>query len=114
MFESNQGFYCCVPKEVTCEKEGSLGWNVTCPKGNKLKWEEMCYFQNTCPVSVWSSIAVESKCDHLVGDQCPDEGLVSKVCNSASDTVNIQSNCHKGEICPKAKKGIEYEQCFFQ
>lgn len=82
--------------------------DVYCPDGQKLPQNTFCEDQNQCPVRVYSGTAILSNCSHTENQNCPVGKKVSKVCNS----VDILNYCYAGKPCPKAKKGLDIDQCY--
>lgn len=113
-FEENDGYYCCVPKNETCIDD----WGVMkCPSGIKLAWNEMCSFQNQCPVDVSSAMAISSNCNSTENNHCPSGRDVSKVCTK-SEERSVEKFCDStitgGKVCPKTNGGLKFTQCYYQ
>ena len=108
-FRRKNGYYCCIPGNVTCSKMGST---VTCPEGKKLQWNETCPDQQgQCPVSVFSNTAITSACKNTEKYSCPQSNAdSSKICSV--QLPNVEDYCVKKDLCPKANKGLHYQQCY--
>ena len=108
-FRWKNGYYCCIPGNVTCSEVGST---VTCPEGKKLHWNENCpYQQGQCPVSVFSNTAITSTCKNTEKYNCPQSNAdSSKICSV--HLPNVEDYCANKDSCPKANKGLHYQQCY--
>ena len=88
--------------------------NVSCENGQALSiFGEFCY---ECPLIKISSLALTSNCSKMSNHFCPMDYTSSKIC---MDKVNVPitdycstSADDKPWICPKANKGLNFEQCY--
>ena len=108
-FTERDGFYCCVPKNVTCIQRGD---DVECSKGTKLRFNEFCKDQSQCAESSENyGTVINSNCSQSDIQHCPSSKYdSSKLCSS--DVEDIEEYCYEGQACPKALSGLDYQQCF--
>ena len=90
------------------------GKNVYCENGQALSiFGDFCY---DCPLPHYSVLALTSNCSKSSNTLCPIHSLTSKICTDKVD-VNITKHCSQDGydkiwICPKANKGLNFEQCY--
>lgn len=105
--------YCCIPPNVTCK---SNGYNsVDCPFGKALPLNLKCDYQESCPTSATSNLAVTTNCNHTRNSCGISKSDSSKICtNSVSVTSirGIENACENGIACPEAQNGPKYQQCY--
>ena len=85
-----------------------------CESGQALSiYGDFCH---ECPIDKYSSFALTSNCSKSSNNFCPIHYYSSKIC---TDKVNVNltdyCNIFSGSepwICPKANKGLNYEQCY--
>ena len=103
------GYYCCIPENTTCSKNG---WNVKCPKGKKLPWNTFCQEKGQCPISTYTYTSLKSDCSFQENKHCPtSDDTVSKIC-SIDTQLQIKEYCWDGNVCQKAIGGLDYQQCY--
>ena len=85
-----------------------------CENGQSLSiFGEFCY---ECPLMKYSVSALTSNCSKRSNNFCQRSEITSKICMNKVN-VNITKHCSFGGydktwICPKAKKGLKFEQCY--
>ena len=106
-------YYCCISKNESCEENQGIG---SCQGGHKKSLENFCEDQGQCPVSKTGFVAITSDCSS--NHDCPASSYSSRVC---IDRINVSLESHFcsrganfGKICPKANKGLYYQQCYNQ
>ena len=117
-FDETDGYYCCIPKNVTCTVNNG---NVMCPEGKKLPWNTLCQDHRQCPINTYSQTAVSSNCSDVRKNHCPSTEDASKICLNDDqleiedyvdiEDLDIEDYCYKGKACTKAIMGLEYKQC---
>ena len=119
MFQANNGYYCCTPKNVTCKKEddSKLSSDVTCLVGQKLRLDKFCRYQEQCPTSskyTNARTAATINCSHVYDQPCPRRRLSKWICsNSVNTTIKpFNKYCSIGVICPPTKNGPAFKQCY--
>ena len=85
-----------------------------CESGQELSIHgDFCY---DCPLYIYSAFALKSNCSKMSNHFCPLYAGTSKICMDKVN-VNITYYCSrdgqdKPWICPKANKGLNFEQCY--
>ena len=85
-----------------------------CENGQSLSiFGDYCH---DCPITPSSSFALTSNCSKMSNHFCPLQSDSSKICTDKVN-VNITEYCSWGGYdepwkCPKANKGINFEQCY--
>ena len=88
--------------------------NVYCENGQALSlYGDFCHECHECPLATYSVYAMLSNCSKRSNNFCPMFDVTSKICMDRFN-VNITDYCDYGEpwICPKANKGLNFEQCY--
>ena len=112
-FSYDDSYYCCIPKNESCDYNQGIG---NCKTGQKRSFENFCEDQSQCPISYYGYVAFKSNCSS--NHDCPVSTFSSRVCNDRIDisvdycggaTVN-----GTGKLCPLANKGLFHQQCYRQ
>ena len=87
--------------------------DVNCENGQTLSiFGDFCH---ECPLLKHSSLALTSNCSKSSNHFCPIGYDTSKICTDKVN-VNITDYCRhefsETWICPKANKGLNFEQCY--
>ena len=111
---NEQFYYCCTPPDVTCEHQGK--YDVNCTMGKKLLFNEICYEQQRCPTAWSSELAVTTNCSNQTRNNCPaSHSHSSKICTNSVNITSIggiENACQFKGVCPEAKNGPVYQQCY--
>lgn len=112
-YDTDEDYYCCTPKNITCEETGFNEYD--CPVGQKLSLDAFCVEQDQCPISLESGMAITSNCT-ANNQYCPiDYNLeASKICLNSVPERKIEDYCNQGSssACAKANEGLTFEQCY--
>ena len=91
---------------------------MSCENGQAISiYGEMCNKSEECPISdLTSKRALESNCSYSSNHFCPIYYTSSKICMDKVD-VSITDYCtYYGQAepwnCPKANKGLKFDQCY--
>ena len=93
--------------------------SVHCENGQALSIRgHFCDKCHECPISTQHSfIAMSSNCNKMSNNFCPISSHASKICMDKL-SVNITDYCLRSNVgdnywkCPKARKGLNFEQCY--
>ena len=90
--------------------------NISCKNGKVLSNIDFCRDCQECPINKQSSVALTSNCSKTSNNFCPVTYDTSKICINRLN-VSLPKYCTKYEdaphwICPKANKGLDFEQCY--
>ena len=96
-----------------------LGYNgdISCKNGQLLSiYGDFCNKCQECPIKGHSDIAMSSNCSKITNHFCPKWYSTSKICMDNAE-VSITDYCHfDGDDywkCPKANKGLNFDQCYY-
>ena len=94
------------------------GGNVYCESGQALSiYGDFCHDCQECPIQPFSHLyhlAMSTNCSKSSNHFCPIYMSASKICLDKVN-VSITDYCSNGDepwICPKANKGLNFEQCY--
>ena len=110
-FSRMDGYYCCIPDNVTCSMNG---WDVKCPKGKKLPWNTFCQEKGQCPIAKSNETytALKSDCSFQENMHCPTSPFdVSKICSNDIQ-LEIKGYCRTENVCQRAIGVLDYKQCY--
>ena len=92
--------------------------NIYCENGQTLSiYRDFCHENKVCPIHPYSSMALKSNCSQTFNHFCPTSEKTSKICMDKLD-VSITTYCSNSYMgqgpwkCPKANKGLNFEQCY--
>ena len=91
---------------------------VYCKNGKALSiMGDFCQECQECPVRKYaSSLALTSNCSKSLNNYCPRDLLTSKICmDKINDSITDHCSYVEGDepwLCPKANKGLDFEQCY--
>ena len=91
--------------------------NAYCENGQALSiYGDFCNDCHECPIGTNSFSAISSNCSKRFNHFCP-LYMSSKICMDKVN-VSVTDYCtHGGQnehwICPKASKGLDFEQCYY-
>ena len=85
-----------------------------------LPTNKFCVTQRQCPITDDDNIvAITSNCSYIFDTHCPLGLRSAKICIDSIDLGDIKEYCTSGvfigrNVCPKAKKGLEFQQCYVE
>ena len=93
------------------------GTIMSCENGQQISvYGKFCNENQGCPLGIESLLALTSNCSKSSNHFCPISSSTAKICIDRVD-VSITNYCSYGARndsywkCPKANKGLEFEQC---
>ena len=97
----------------------TLGNTIYCKNGQVLSIHgDFCQNCQECPLELFSSFAMSSNCSKTSNHFCTVFQGTSKICMNKVD-VSITDYCSSHGlndpepwVCPKANKGLNFEQCY--
>ena len=90
---------------------------MNCDNAQALSiYGNFCHDSNDCPTESFSSFAMSSNCSKINNHFCPLNFGSSKICIDKAN-VPITEYCPSGLglknwECPKANKGLNFDQCY--
>lgn len=92
---------------------------VICEHGQALGFEHFC--EDLCPLSAIAITALKSNCSYIQNKNCPIYRVSNKICMDKVN-VTISDYCTGNSYdydeeklfwsCPKANRGLDFEQCY--
>ena len=95
------------------------GQTVSCENGKAISiYGHFCLENQVCPTTKNNLLALTSNCSKSLNHFCPMYLGSSKICMDKVN-FNITDSCISGGSekhwkCPKANKGLDFEQCYNQ
>ena len=74
-------------------------------------------YQEQCPISTESTIALKSDCSYSSNQFCPARPTASKICMNnvdvpVTDYCDFSGQGHNYWQCPKGYSGLNFDQCY--
>ena len=87
---------------------------ISCENGQALSIEgDFCHQCQECPIVTYSTVAFTSNCSKRSNHFCPVYHQTLKICMEKDVSIADYCSDSYGEYwnCPKANKGLDFEQC---